>query len=138
MARTRKICIEVAALFVSSHALKSYNAAKCGYCARAVRRGLEAGGFVVSPIPPSAKDYPATLAALGFQRIDPTSPPLIGDITICPAIPHHPHGHISMYCGKSWVSDFVQSDCFGGAAYRANGVALRFRYKESVSSHQFS
>ena len=30
----------------------------------------------------------------------------------------HPHGHIAMYSGNHWISDFVQRDMWGGNAYR--------------------
>ena len=31
-----------------------------------------------------------------------------------------PNGHITMYDGEDWLSDFVQRDMWGGPGYREN------------------
>jgi len=49
------------------------------------------------------------------------SAPTEGDICVTKAFRgdnNHPHGHISMYNGSQWVSDFKQKDIWAGGDYR--------------------
>lgn len=108
-----------------------------GSCASHVRSALEAGGFSTDGRPKSACDYDTYLKNRGFIEVDKTNyTPQKGDIVVHEAIPStgpndkgHPHGHIAMYCGSQWVSDFVQRDMFGGSGYRKakNYTILRSR-----------
>lgn len=43
----------------------------------------------------------------------------------------HEHGHIAMYDGRQWISDFVQRDMFGGKAYRNNETACHLYRRDS-------
>lgn len=81
-----------------------------GYCARYVRWALEGGGLSTDGRPNSAKDYNTFLPALGFKEV-PTSnyQPMTGDIVVMQAIGTHVHGHIQMYNGEKWVSDYTQN-----------------------------
>lgn len=90
-----------------------------GQCARAVREALEAGGLCTDGRPGSAKDYDSFLPSLGFYEVDPNNYiPQAGDIVVHEAKEGHEHGHIAMYDGSDWISDFIQRDMFGGSAYR--------------------
>ena len=90
-----------------------------GQCARAVREALEAGGLCTDGRPGSAKDYDSFLPCLGFYEVDPNNYiPQAGDIVVHEAKEGHEHGHIAMYDGSDWISDFIQRDMFGGSAYR--------------------
>lgn len=90
-----------------------------GQCARAVREALEAGGLCTDGRPGSAKDYDSFLPSLGFYEVDPNNYiPQAGDIVVHEAKEGHEHGHIAMYDGSDWISDFIQRDMFGGRAYR--------------------
>jgi hypothetical protein len=58
------------------------------------------------------------LMAVGFstQETDMFS---AGDVAIVQPIQGHPHGHIAMYNGAKWVSDFKQSlGVYPSASYR--------------------
>ena len=47
--------------------------------------------------------------------------PKAGDVVVIqPYTGGRTHGHIAMYDGTSWVSDFVQNDMWGGPGYRKN------------------
>lgn len=44
--------------------------------------------------------------------------PQKGDIVVIQNIDNHPHGHIAIYNGEHWISDFEQRDFGGGQSYR--------------------
>ena len=111
-----------------------------GSCAKYVRLALEAGGFSTEGRPNAACEYDTYLKQRGFYEVDKYNyVPQKGDIVVHEAIPAdpskpgdkgHPYGHIAMYTGEEWVSDFVQRDMFGGEAYRKakNYTILRQGY----------
>jgi hypothetical protein len=91
-----------------------------GQCAQWVRQALNAGGFSDSGHPTYAKDYGSFLTGKGFSDIGGSdSSPQAGDVVV---IQNYPGGsvpgHIAMYDGSQWVSDFVQQDFWGGPGYR--------------------
>ncbi len=94
-----------------------------GYCARYVRYALEAGGVNTNGRPSSAKDYDTFLLNKGFNKVSSLNyKPITGDIVVMEAFVGlkkvHPHGHIQMFNGKKWISDFVQKDFWPGSDYR--------------------
>ncbi len=87
-------------------------------CAMYVRKAIEAGGITISRTN-SAKDYGYSLRQAGFVEVNDGGAPRAGDVVVIQAIPGHPHGHMAMYDGSHWVSDFVQNYGFyPGSAYR--------------------
>jgi hypothetical protein len=45
--------------------------------------------------------------------------PKAGDVAVIQPIPGHPHGHMAMFNGKKWVSDFKQRyGYYPSGAYR--------------------
>ncbi|MGN7797303.1 hypothetical protein ACTJKR_23175 [Enterobacter sp. 22146] len=58
-----------------------------------------------------------------------------GDVVVIQAAPHHVHGHMAMFNGKHWVSDFVQEKGFYPAQiYRDNKIAYTlYRYASSIN-----
>lgn len=106
--------------------------APTGYCARYVRQAIAAGGVTVTP-PSSgdAKDYGPQLQAAGFVQLSPTPPPnylpQIGDVVVIqPYSGGNSAGHMAMFDGQNWISDFVQNpqyipshdDIWPGGGYR--------------------
>ena len=81
-----------------------------GYCARHVRLALKAGGINDSGHPAAATDYLHYLPKRGFARIPNGSQLQPGDICIQPAGGPHIYGHICMFTGRAWVSDFIQKN----------------------------
>ena len=113
--------------YLVSHAYPSYNN-NCGYCARAIREALEAGGLSTTGHPVSACDYDTFLPKIGFHSVDKNNySPQKGDIIVLEAVEGHPNGHIAMYSGSKWISDFVQSDMWGGSAFRNKAEYTLFR-----------
>jgi hypothetical protein len=91
-----------------------------GRCAEYVRKAVEAGGvLLVHHV--SAKDYGSSLEKVGFRAI-PTAPVafVAGDVAIIQPIIGHPHGHMTMFNGTIWISDFKQlHGLYPGPTYRA-------------------
>lgn len=93
-------------------------------CAKYVRWALEAGGMKtwgtakIDQRPNSAKDYGPFLLHKGFKEV-PKGNYQKGDISVIQNLSAaKPHGHIAMWNGENWVSDFVQNTLYPGQAYR--------------------
>ena len=99
-----------------------------GRCAQYVREALEAGGLDTSGHPATAGGYDVFLERKGFERLDPTAVanPQRGDVVVLQD-PEGGAGHIDMYDGSRWVSDFVQRDFWAGPRYRGVAVYSVFR-----------
>ena len=95
-------------------------------CARYVRLAIQAGGCPTYFHPASAKEYDVFLPKLGFKEIPITGyKPVKGDIIVIKPPQDqsgHEHGHIAMFNGKIWISDFRQRDTYGGSIYRKKGT----------------
>ena len=102
------------------------------HCAMHVRMGLAAGGINVSDRPSYARQYISWLPKKGFQFIGQSnSTPQIGDVAAYPN-PSDPTGagHICMYTGFAWASDYLQKS---ERAY-PGCVPNFFRYTGQVST----
>lgn len=118
--------IDNAVNYLNGHAYPKYDKATCGKCAKAVRLSLEAGGINTSNRPNSAKDYGPYLQNWGFGTVDKTGySPLKGDIRVFQNYTGGSiHGHINMYNGNQWVSDFFENGFWPGRGYRENNAAF--------------
>ena len=81
-----------------------------GYCARYVRKALQSAGYEFTPNP-SAYQYASrgTLAQAGFTKISNDMQPQVGDVVVYNRTSRRPHGHIQIFDGNDWVSDFRQN-----------------------------
>ena len=117
-------------------AIKHLDAQACarslGRCAEFVRKSVEAGGVRLQRCA-SAKDYDASLRAAGFVAVQ-TDAFAAGDIVVIGAIPGHPHGHMAMFDGTQWISDFRQlHGHYPGPGYRRLRPAfVVYRYGADV------
>ena len=67
----------------------------------------------------SARNYGASLTCTGFYEVSGTNPHR-GDVVVIQPITDHPDGHMAMYDGAIWISDFKQPHGFyPGPAYRS-------------------
>jgi type VI secretion system secreted protein VgrG len=100
--------------------VKNAGGSSTGRCATYVREAMEAGGLDLTSRPLSAKDYGPYLQARGFTRLSQTAyQPTKGDVVVIQNYKGGDiHGHIAMYDGTRWISDFVQRDFWGGPGYR--------------------
>jgi hypothetical protein len=81
------------------------------HCAMYCRLGMEAAGLNTSDRPRSgdAGDYGPFLLRHGAQTVSQAYySPLVGDVVVFDKTSEHPNGHIEMYDGHHWVSDFMQ------------------------------
>lgn len=83
-----------------------------GLCAMYVRAAIDHGGIPTFGFPGNAYEYPEFLKDLDFKQIAThrtrNYKPQKGDIMVFNAKKGHRSGHIAMYNGKLWVSDFKQ------------------------------
>lgn len=80
-------------------------------CAAAVRQAMDAAGIPTEDRPASgdAGDYGPFLLRHGAHAVDPASyEPRTGDIAVFDKTGDHPWGHVQVFDGHHWVSDFVQ------------------------------
>lgn len=100
-----------------------------GQCAKFVREALEHGGLDTTGRPKMAFRYNEFLPKLGFVPIIESNytgnnlpkdyTPQKGDIVVIGANSRHKAGHIAMFNGQQWISDFKQRTFHGlkGADY---------------------
>ncbi len=80
-----------------------------GLCAKYVRRALQAAGYSFTPQPSAYQYANGTLASAGFDKLSNDNyVPQIGDVAVFNRTAKNPHGHIQIYDGNQWVSDFRQ------------------------------
>ncbi len=111
-----------------SHLNSSAEPRSIGYCARYVRQAMEAGGLSTNGRPGSAYGYVNYLPSIGFTDID-TSSYIPGDIVVFDAVGNHVHGHIAMWNGSQWVSDFKQRSIYVSNTYASSGTYHIFRWQ---------
>jgi hypothetical protein len=107
------------------------------HCAKYVREAILAGGVVVTPTA-DAKDYGPRLLAAGFLVSNsPFFKP--GDVAVIQDVPGHPSGHMTMFNGTEWVSDYHQSGGINGyypghdyIVQRPPVVFYRMRFQPTV------
>lgn len=85
-------------------------------CAGYVRQAITAGGVPTFIRPPMASWYSWYLPMIGFGQVDvdnlSTYTPQKGDLVVFGSTSRHPYGHIAMYDGNQWISDFKQRSIF--------------------------
>ncbi|MGP4714088.1 MULTISPECIES: CHAP domain-containing protein [unclassified Psychrobacter] len=101
-----------------------------GYCARYVRKALQAAGYEFTPNP-SAYQYASrgTLTQAGFTKISNDMAPQVGDVVVFNRTSRRPHGHIQIFDGNDWVSDFRQKSI---SPYSGNHTYTTWRDSQYV------
>jgi hypothetical protein len=105
-----------------------------GWCARHVRQALEANGIKVEKpkLRPGkdaaqARDYGPKLVDAGFKPVLSDTKPAIspdpgklrkGDVTVIQSTSRNEAGHMAMYDGYQWISDYKQPRFWPGEAYK--------------------
>jgi hypothetical protein len=98
---------EKLASWMDAHAL----AYSSHHCALFCRLGMEAAGMSTAdrPLSGDAADYGPFLLRHGAQVVPLNSyTPQVGDTVIFDKTAQHPNGHMEMYDGHHWISDFMQ------------------------------
>lgn len=87
-------------------------------CATFTREAIEAGGIRIGSTN-FAKDYGPLLERQGFTKVHGGETVRAGDIIVIQASTASSSGHMAMFNGSIWVSDFRQnSDVYPGPGYR--------------------
>ncbi len=109
------IDIDKSVKYLNEHAAD----ASRGFCATYVREAIDAGGATLDHTL-YAKNYGPILEDADFTKLDMKGyTPQKGDVAIFQPVPDaNPAGHMQMYNGEKWVSDFKQRDEFPGPNYR--------------------
>ena len=94
---------EEAARYATEHASKK----SVGLCAMYVRKAMIAGGIPLYQ-GGNAWHYKYMLPILGFKEIDKKEERRVGDIVVFQPIGKRRFGHVAIWNGKQWVSDFKQ------------------------------
>jgi hypothetical protein len=107
---------QAAADYATKHA-EAKSTSNCGlYVNNALRaQGIKAWGH--------GKDVAGNLLKTGkFQEVaySENYAPQIGDVMSIPPIPGHPYGHVAIWNGEYWVSDYVQQNKRGNTAAPAD------------------
>ena len=100
------------------HLVSHAHSSSTGYCAAYVADALVAGGFKFKR-QASAYMYRTNgiLKGIGYREISKPSSFKKGDITVTDRNSAHPDGHMAMWSGSKWISDFVQNSEY---VYRSN------------------
>jgi type VI secretion system secreted protein VgrG len=103
-------------------------------CATFVREAIAVGGININPHPLDAEDYGPYLLNRGFEVVSPDSyEPQTGDIAVIQNYPGgNPSGHITMFTGSQWLSDYVQRDMWGGHGYRINQPSYKIYRSKNI------
>lgn len=112
---------DVALSYLRSHALGRSHSE----CAKFTREAIEAGGIRLERTH-HAKDYGPLLERAGFHEVPPGSTQLSGDVAVIqPYVGGNPSGHMTMYDGTQWISDFRQRSMYPGPGYRASHPSFK-------------
>ena len=108
-------------------------------CAGYVRRAIEAGGCPTFLYPVSACDYEVFMPDLGFDKIpEEEYVPQKGDVVVFSDVPGHINGHMCMYDGRQWISDFKQRSMYCASAYRTHGHHTYWRRPDGMALRRVS
>lgn len=101
-------------------------------CAMYVRKSIDAGGCPTFFYPGAAAHYADFLDGLGFERIDASSKRKKGDIVVFGAVRGHEFGHIAIWDGTHWISDFHQRGLIVNQAYNKADITY---FRQSPGRH---
>ena len=105
------------------------NKSRC-MCAWYSMKAIRNGGCYNCYIYPGYA-YNKILPQLGFKEISVKNYiPKKGDVSVLPQNSHSTFGHIAIYDGRKWISDFEQSSIYPGKAYRTVGKYQIFRLED--------
>lgn len=117
----------------AARAARAAHSRSTGYCAKYVRRALQSAGYSFTPNA-SAYQYATrgTLAEAGFTKLSNDNyQPQVGDVAVFNRTSKNPHGHIQIYDGSQWVSDFKQSKFSPYSTHNGYSVWRDARYLDA-------
>lgn len=116
---------EVAAQYATQHAENK----SVGLCAKYVRKAMIAGGIPLF-MGGNAWQYKSMLPLLKFAKVDSGDKPKVGDIVVFQPIGSRKYGHVAIWNGRQWVSDFKQRSMFVHSDYKRDDCEYAIFRKE--------
>ena len=98
-------------------------------CVEYTRRAIEAGGIELEHAG-HAKNYGVSLEKAGFRKLSASEKPKAGDVVVFGAVGRHREGHIAMFDGTQWISDFLQPRFWPSRDYEGASFTI-YRYRGS-------
>lgn len=106
-----------------------------GRCALYVRKALQSAGYEFTPQPSAYQYAHGTLASAGFTKLNNSNyVPQVGDIAVFNRTAKNPHGHIQIYDGSQWVSDFRQPKFSPYSQHNGYSVWRDTRYNDASAN----
>lgn len=107
--KSNKLSSQAAPSIAARIASGAAHSRSIGRCALYVRKALQAAGYNFTPQPSAYQYANGTLQSAGFVRLSNDGyVPQVGDVAVFNRTAKNPHGHIQIYNGSMWVSDFNQ------------------------------
>jgi len=100
-----------------------------GLCALYVRKAINAGGIPLYKCG-SAWLYRYVLPILNFHQVGKDAEREVGDIVVFQPIGGRKYGHIAIWNGTQWVSDFKQRNLIVHSDYTKDGAEYRIYRRE--------
>ncbi|MFB6350004.1 CHAP domain-containing protein [Moraxella sp. ZJ142] len=98
-----------APVLAAKSATSAAKGSSTGWCALFVRKALQVAGYKITPQASAYMYNNGALASAGFTKVSKTNyQPQVGDVAVFNRSNKNPHGHIQIYNGTQWVSDFRQ------------------------------
>ena len=116
---------EAAARYATEHAEKK----SVGMCALYVRKAIMTGGIPLY-MGGDAWCYKYTLPILNFHKLGKETEREVGDIVVFQPIGGRKYGHIAIWNGKQWVSDFKQRNFIVHSDYLKDGCEYAIYRRE--------
>lgn len=109
------------AVKAATFATQKANAKSTGFCAKYVANALQSAGYKFARQASAFMYANGPLASAGFTKIQNKGQYQIGDVMVYGAHGGSGgggvHGHIQIYNGRNWVSDFIQRSVSPGSKY---------------------
>lgn len=115
-----------AAKYATEHAEKR----SVGMCALYVRKAIIAGGIPLY-VGGDAWSYKHILPILNFHQVGKKSKQEVGDIVVFQPIGGRKYGHIAIWNGKQWISDFKQRNLIVHSGYTKEGAEYTIYRREN-------
>lgn len=119
----------------ASMAARAARGRSVGRCAMYVRKALQAAGYEFTPQPSAYMYAHGTLSDAGFVKLNNDNyVPQVGDVAVFNRSSKNPHGHIQIYDGNQWVSDFRQPKFSPYSQHNGYSVWRDARYNDASAS----
>ncbi|MDE8731202.1 hypothetical protein PZH39_16025, partial [Desulfovibrio desulfuricans] len=75
----------------------------------------------------SASGYGPILRHAGFLTVAPGEKLQKGDVVVFQPVKGPPDGHVAMFDGKQWISDYKQDSIYAASAYKNGAPYVVYR-----------